>query len=157
MIRGRSSKAPRQGGTGVPPSARIAASDTYEILTNEKQETAAGFCSRANAHYESLGVTVKRVLSGNGPGYRSKLSNDALSDAAHKYTRPCRPQTNGKIERFHRTLAWEWASAHHYNSDAARPATQDSWIHSDKHHRLHTGIRGKSPIDRVHIVTGKNT
>ena len=100
---------------------------------------------------------MKRFLSGNGPGYRSRLFNDALSDAAHKDTRPYRPQTNGKIERFHRTLALKWAYAHHYNSDAARPATYDSWIHSDKHHRLHTGIRGKSPIDRVHIVTGKNT
>ena len=97
------------------------------------------------------------MLSDNGPCYRSQLFNDTLGNAVHKYTRPYRPQTNGKIERFHRTLAFEWAYAHHYNSDAARAATYDAWVHHYNHHRPHTGIGGKSPIDRVHNVNGKNT
>lgn len=128
-----------------------------EILGDEKGVTAAAFWSRANAYYESLGITVKRVLSDNGSCYRSKLFTVALGTVAHKFSRPYRPQTNGKIERFHRTLAFEWAYAHHYSSDAARAATYDAWVHSCNHHRPHTGIGGKSPIDRVHNVNGKNT
>ena len=75
----------------------------------------------------------------------------------HKLTRPYRPQTNGKIERFHRTLAFEWAYARHYGSDAARAATYQAWIHSYNHPRPHTALGGLSPIDRVHNVNGKNT
>jgi transposase InsO family protein len=128
-----------------------------EILTDEKQHTAASFWARANAYYESLGITVKRVLSDNGSCYRSKVFNAALGKVTHKYTRPYRPQTNGKIERFHRTLAFEWAYARHYASETARSETYQDWIHSYNHHRPHTGIGGKSPIDRVHNVHGKNT
>jgi transposase InsO family protein len=129
-----------------------------EILDNEKKETAAGFWSRANAFYSSLGITVTRVMTDNGSCYRSKLFNTTLGgQITHKYTRPYRPQTNGKIERFHRTLAFEWAYAHHYGSDTARAATYQAWIHSYNHHRPHTGIGGLSPIERVHNVNGKNS
>ena len=129
-----------------------------EILGNEKKETAAGFWERANAFYAGLGITVTRVMTDNGSCYRSKLFNDTLGEqVAHKYTRPYRPQTNGKIERFHRTLAFEWAYAHHYDSDAARAATYQAWIHGYNHHRPHTGIGGTAPIERVHNVNGKNT
>lgn len=127
-----------------------------EILTNEKKETAAGFWERANAFYAAHGVTVLRVMTDNGSCYRSRFFNDALGDISHKFTRPYRPQTNGKIERFHRTLAAEWAYARHYSSDQARADTYQGWIHSYNHHRPHTGIGGKSPIDRVHNVNGKN-
>ncbi|MGL3151891.1 IS481 family transposase, partial [Microbacterium sp. A82] len=128
-----------------------------EILDDERKETAAGFWDRANAFYASLGITVLRVLTDNGSCYRSRMFNDALGEhVKHKFTRPYRPQTNGKIERFHRTLAFEWAYAHHYDSDAARAATYQAWIHSYNHHRPHTGIGGLSPIDRVHNVSGKN-
>ena len=129
-----------------------------EILENEKKETAAEFWERANAFYAGLGITVTRVMTDNGSCYRSGLFNDTLGEhIKHNYTRPYRPQTNGKIERFHRTLAFEWAYAHHYNSDAARAATYQDWIHSYNHHRPHTGIGGKSPIERVHNVNGKNS
>jgi transposase InsO family protein len=129
-----------------------------EILTDEKKESAAGFWDRANAFYAGLGITVTRVMTDNGSCYRSRLFNDALGEEIkHKYTKPYRPQTNGKIERFHRTLAFEWAYAHHYPSDAARAATYQAWIHSYNHHRPHTGIGGKPPIERVHNVNGKNT
>ena len=128
-----------------------------EILTDEKKESAAAFWKRANAFYAGLGITVARVMTDNGSCYRSKLFNDALgNEIKHKYTKPYRPQTNGKIERFHRTLTFEWAYARHYNSDAGRAATYQTWLHSYNHHRPHTGIGGKSPIDRVHNVRGKN-
>ena len=122
-----------------------------EILTDEKKETAAGFWARANAFFADAGITVKRVLTDNGSCYRSKLFNDTLGESiAHKYTRPYRPQTNGKVERFNRTLAEEWAYAATYSSDAARAATYDTWLHYYNFHRPHTGIGGKTPSDRVH-------
>jgi transposase InsO family protein len=129
-----------------------------EILTDEKKETAAGFWTRANAFYAGLGITVTRVMTDNGSCYRSRLFNDTLGEQIkHKYTRPYRPQTNGKIERFHRTLAFEWAYAHHYDSDAARAAAYQAWIHHYNHHIPHTSIGGKPPIERVHNVSGKNS
>lgn len=129
-----------------------------EILDDERKATAAGFWNRANAYFAGLGITVLRVLTDNGSCYRSRLFNDALgAQVKHKFTRPYRPQTNGKIERFHRTLAAEWAYARHYDSDAARLATYQAWIHDYNHHRPHTALGGLSPIDRVHNVNGKNT
>lgn len=129
-----------------------------EILGNERQETAVGFWERANTYFASLGITVRRILTDNGSCYRSRLFNDALGQhIKHKYTRPYRPQTNGKIERFHRTLAFEWAYARHYDSDEARAGTYQAWIHDYNHHRPHTALGGLSPIDRVHNVNGKNT
>ena len=113
-------------------------------------------------------VKKQRVLSDNGPvtarnyspleaTHRSKLLTDALGQISHEYTRPCRPQKNEKVERFHRTLVFELAHAHHSDSDAARSATYDAWIHTYNHHSPHTGIGGKSPIDRVHNINGKNS
>ncbi len=129
-----------------------------EILDDERKETAAGFWQRANAYYESLGITVDRVLTDNGPCYRSRVFQDALGvHVKHKCTRPYRPQTNGKIERFHRTLSTEWAYAHHFDSDTARADTYQAWIHDYNHHRRHTALAGHSPIDRVHNLHGKNT
>lgn len=97
------------------------------------------------------------MLSDNGPCYRSQLFNDTLGNAVHNYTRPYRPRTNGKIERFHHLLTFEWAYAGYYNSNAARAAAYDAWVHSCNHHRPRTSIGGKSPIDREHDVSGKNT
>jgi transposase InsO family protein len=129
-----------------------------EILSDERQQTAAGFWERAEAFFVSQGITVLRVLTDNGNCYRSRVFNDALGPhVKHKFTRPYRPQTNGKIERFHRTLAFEWAYARHYGSDAARTASYQAWIHDYNHHRPHTALGGLSPIDRVHNVNGKNT
>lgn len=128
-----------------------------EILTDEKKETASQFWVRANAFYASHGVTVLRVMTDNGSCYRSRTFNEALGTIKHKFTRPYRPQTNGKIERFHRTLAAEWAYARHYGSDQERADTYQDWIHSYNHHRPHTGIGGKFPINRVHNVSGKNS
>ena len=131
-----------------------------EILGDEKKETASAFWIRANAYFNLHNITVKRVLTDNGSCYRSTLFAQALGETIkHKRTRPYRPQTNGKVERFNRTLNQEWAYAHTYLSDEARAATYQHWVHEYNHHRPHTGIDGKSPIDRitVHNVPGKNT
>lgn len=130
-----------------------------EILTDERKETASDFWTRANAFFGDHGIVVKRVLTDNGSCYRSKLFAETLgSDIAHKKTRPYRPQTNGKVERFNRTLNQEWAYAQTYFSDEARAATYQDWLHHYNYHRPHTGIGGKTPIDRlrVHNLPVKN-
>lgn len=80
-----------------------------EILTDERKETAADFWKRANAWFLEQGVLVRNVLTDNGSCYRSHDFAEALGTIKHRRTRPYRPQTNGKVERFHRTLADEWA------------------------------------------------
>lgn len=130
-----------------------------EILDDERKETASAFWVRANAYFNHHHITVKRVLTDNGSCYRSKLFAGTLGEGvAHRRTRPYRPQTNGKVERFNRTLNQEWAYAHTYLSDDARAATYQAWVHEYNHHRPHTGIDGKSPIDRItaHNLPGKN-
>lgn len=125
-----------------------------EILTDEKKETAAGFWARANAFFESVGITVTAVMTDNGSCYRSRTFAAALGPVKHIWTRPYRPQTNGKVERFNRTLAQEWAYADTYLSDEARAATYPAWLHYYNHHRPHGGIGGATPSDRVHNLTG---
>ena len=88
-----------------------------ELLADERQDTAAAFWARANAWFTTCGITVRKVLTDNGSCYRSRRFAEALGDVEHRWTRPYRPQTNGKVERFHRTMADEWAYAQRYRSD----------------------------------------
>lgn len=132
---------------------------TYsEILENERKETAAEFWVRAREFFHNAGFEVREVMTDNGSCYRSAVFNEALGDGVkHRYTRPYRPQTNGKVERFNRTLAQEWAYVAVYDSDTARAAAYDAWLHHYNHHRPHTGIGGLTPSQRVHNVTGNYT
>lgn len=91
-----------------------------EILADEKKATAAGFWVRANAYFESCGITVQAVMTDNGSCYRSLNFAQALGTVRHIWTRPYRPQTNGKVERFNRTLSEEWAYARPYRSEQER-------------------------------------
>jgi transposase InsO family protein len=128
-----------------------------EILADEKKETAAAFWTRANAYFTTHGITVRRVLTDNGSCYRSAFFAAALGTAiTHKRTRPYRPQTNGKVERFHRTLADEWAYARPYTSDTERAAAFHTWIHTYNHHRNHTALGGQPPASRVPNLSGQN-
>ncbi len=129
-----------------------------EILADEKQESVAAFWRRANAWFEARGITVQRVLTDNGNGYRSRAFADALgAGIKHKRTRPYRPQTNGKVERFNRTMLQEWAYAKPYASEAERVAAFQDWLHHYNHHRGHTALAGASPADRVPNLQGQNT
>ena len=129
-----------------------------EILRDERQGTAAAFWRRARAWFERRGIRVEAVLTDNGSCYRSGTFAQALGKTVkHRRTRPYRPQTNGKVERFNRTLLAEWAYARAYTSDEARAATYADWLHHYNHHRPHTGIGGAVPADRVHNLTGKYT
>jgi transposase InsO family protein len=126
-----------------------------EQLTDERKETAAAFWVRANAFFAQTGVIVRAVMTDNGSCYRSHDFARALGpNIKHRRTRPYRPQTNGKVERFNRTLVAEWAYAKTYLSDAARAATYDDWLHFYNHHRPHTGIGGQVPANRVHNLKG---
>jgi len=121
-----------------------------EICADETATTAIGVLRRAVAWFADHGVTVERVLSDNGSCYRSHAWKEACTelDIVHKRTRPYRPQTNGKIERFHRTLADGWAYARFYDSEAARRAALPGWIHFYNHHRIHSAING-TPNSRL--------
>ncbi|MDV3129381.1 IS481 family transposase [Mycobacterium sp. 21AC1] len=126
-----------------------------EMLADERKETAAEFWTRANAWFEQWGITVRKVLTDNGSCYRSHAFRDALGDIEHRRTRPYRPQTNGKVERFHRTLADEWAYARLYTSDAERCAEYPRWLHTYNYHRGHTALGGQPPASRVPNLSGQ--
>ncbi len=127
-----------------------------EICTDETAATAIGVLKRAVAWFAARGVKVERVLSDNGSAYRSHTWREAGAalDITHKRTRPYRPQTNGKIERFHRTLADGWAYARLYDSTQQRNAVLPAWLHFYNHHRLHSAIGNQPPISRLTNVPG---
>ncbi|MBB4964022.1 IS481 family transposase [Saccharothrix violaceirubra] len=129
-----------------------------EILPDETKDTAAAFWTRAQAFFREAGVTVRRVLTDNGSCYRSRLWRDTLANAGitHKRTRAYRPQTNGKVERFNRTLLDEWAYAQAYRSETERRETLPRWLHTYNHHRGHTALKGQPPASRVPNLTGQN-
>ena len=122
-----------------------------EIHDDEKAVTATAVLYRAVAWFAERGVTVERVLSDNGSAYKSFLWRDSCADLGIKMkkTRPRRPQTNGKIERFHRTLADGWAYKKLYSSEDARRAALAGWLHQYNHHRPHSAVGGLPPISRI--------
>ena len=124
-----------------------------EVLADERAVTCAAFWRRAEGFFADHGITVKAVLTDNAFAYRFRRFNEALGTVEHRFTRPYRPQTNGKVERFHRTLSEEWAYVRPYASEAERLAALDDWLHSYNHHRHHTAIGGP-PIGRVNDPAG---
>ena len=130
-----------------------------EIHTDEKAATAIGVLRNAVAWFAERGVTVERVLSDNGSAYKSYAWRDACAELGirPKKTRPYRPQTNGKVERFHRTLNDGWAFTRFYNSEQARRNALPAFLHHYNHHRPHTAIGGLPPITRLTNVPGQHT
>jgi transposase InsO family protein len=130
-----------------------------EILADETKDTAVAFLARAAAWYAAAGITIERILSDNGSCYRSRdwAATCAALGITHQRTRPYRPQTNGKVERYHRTLASEWAYARPYRSETERRAALDPWLHTYNHHRGHTALKGLPPASRVTNLSGQNT
>ncbi len=102
-----------------------------EILPDEQADTVVAFWARAHAFFTAHGVTIERVLTDNGPAYRSNAFNavPAGQGAKHKYTRRYRPQTNGKVERFNRILLEESAYVRTYTSGKTRGAALKTWLH----------------------------
>ncbi|MFI5497408.1 IS481 family transposase, partial [Actinoplanes sp. NPDC051859] len=140
--------------TAIDDHSRLAYT---EILGDETKETAAGFLQRAYAWFTAQGITIRRVLTDNGSCYISRLwhTTSAQLGVTVKKTRPYRPQTNGKVERFHRTLTDEWAYAKAYTSENARRRALPRFLHTYNHHRHHTAIGGP-PASRVPNLSGQN-
>jgi len=125
---------------------------TYtEVLPDERSVTVAGFLRRATAWFARRGVVAERILTDNGPAYRSHLVAAACRALAlaHRFTRPYTPRTNGKAERFIQTLLREWAYAAPYGSSALRTAALDRWRHYYNWHRGHSALHHQPPISRV--------
>jgi transposase InsO family protein len=124
-----------------------------EVLDNEQAITTIGFWHRAQSFFADYGIAIERVLTDNGACYRSKDFATALGAVVHTFTRPYRPATNGKVERFNRTLQAEWAYARPWFSEGQRTRALDRWLHLYNHHRHHTAIGGP-PVSRVSNLTG---
>lgn len=122
-----------------------------EVLADEKKHTCAGFLARAAAWLQVRGVTVKRVMTDNGSGYRSKVFARAVRalKARHIRTRPYTPRTNGKAERFIQTMLREWAYAIPFTSSQARNADLPRWLAYYNSHRPHGSLAHKPPATRL--------
>ncbi len=125
-----------------------------EVLVDEKAQTVVAFLRRAVRFFRRYGIRVERVLTDNGPAYRSAIH--ALACRAlgirHLRTRPYRPQTNGKAERFIRTLLSGWAYGAIYRSSAERTAALDGWLWFYNHRRRHSAIGRQPPVSRTNVL-----
>jgi transposase InsO family protein len=130
-----------------------------EVLPDEKASTAIGFLKRALAFYQRYGITAERVLTDNGSAYRSAMHALACKALGirHLRTRPHRPQTNGKAERFIRTMLTGWAYGAIYSSSRDRTATLDGWIWTYNHRRRHSALGRQTPINRLNNLLGTYT
>jgi transposase InsO family protein len=122
-----------------------------EVHDNERGDTAAGFLARASDWYAGIGVSVERVLTDNGACYRSGAFRQAADTRGItlKRTRPYRPQTNGKVERFNQTLKRQWAWSQPYLSNAERTQALGPFLHRYNHHRAHRALKGGAPMSRL--------
>jgi len=122
-----------------------------EVLDDEQGATAANFWHRAHSWFARHGITIEAALTDNGACYRSRAWQTAMTDTrtAHKRTRPYRPQTNGKVERFHRILLEEWAYIRDWHTDHQRRAAYDGFIHFYNHHRSHGALGWATPASTL--------
>ncbi len=154
--RGQVTKRSRVGYTflhvAVDDHSRVAYVEAHD---NEKADTLVEFWRRAHDWFWERGMVVDEVMTDNGPNFRSHLFTEVLAERAirHRRTRPYRPQTNGKVERFNRTLADEFLYARTFRSENERRRRLDRWVHDYNHHRNHTAVGGP-PASRVHNVCG---
>jgi transposase InsO family protein len=132
----------------IDDHARIAFTDMH---ADEKIPNAVQFLRNAHAYYASMGVQIKRLLTDNGSAFRSRDFAQACKDLGirHRFTRPYRPQTNGKAERFIQSALREWAYGFTYQSSSERTAALDHWNHHYNWHRPHQGIGGATPMSRL--------
>jgi transposase InsO family protein len=123
-----------------------------EALPDERAGTVAGFFGRMGAHFDTLGIAVQEVMTDNAWCYTRSTRVDRTLErlgARHLTIRPHRPQTNGKVERFNRTLLEEWAYTKLYRSNEARLAELMRFVDFYNRRRPHTALGGRSPMDRV--------
>ena len=130
-----------------------------EILPTESPHDCARFLRRAASWYRDHGVHVERVISDNGNGYRSYAWQDACAelDIQRRYTRPRRPQTNGKAEALVKTLLREWAYRFTYATSTHRARALNGYLRWYNTHRPHGSLNGKPPISRISHVRGQHS
>jgi transposase InsO family protein len=124
------------------------------IMPDEGQHSAIAFLHSALAYFRSLGIVVKSIMTDNGPCYISKLLAQACRRAGlrHLFTRPYRPQTNGKAERFIQTSLREWAYARTYQHSTVRTAFLPSFLHHYNWHRPHSALHHHPPISKLNLT-----
>ena len=151
--RGRGASTPHGAGrsclhVAVDDHSRVAYA---ELLPDERKGTTRGFMTRALEFFSALGVAVERVMTDNGPAYRSREFNGLLASRGikHKYTRPFSPWQNGKVERMNRTLAQEWQYARAWESEESRAEALDSFIEHYNWDRPHSACGGLPPMSRI--------
>jgi transposase InsO family protein len=129
-----------------------------EVLSDERGPTAAAFLRRAAQYYARHGIRVRQVMTDNGSGYVSRPFHSAIVELQlrHIRTRPYRPRTNGKAERFIQTMLREWAYAVPYMHSAQRTTVLAHWLSFYNHERPHGGLNGLSPFDRLKAVPVNN-
>ena len=159
-VRGRGQVKTRRVGytylhCAVDDHSRVAYVEAHD---NEQAETLVEFWSRAQDWFWARGMTVDEVMSDNGSNFRSRIFAEQLAERAikHRRTRPYRPQSNGKVERFNRTMADEFLYSFTFRSENERRRRLDRWVHDYNHHRNHTAVDGP-PASRVHNVCGSYT
>jgi transposase InsO family protein len=130
-----------------------------EVLPDERATTAIGFLRRAVAFFQRHGMKVQELLTDNGSAYKSAVHAIACKTLGirHLRTRPRRPQTNGKAERFIRTMLGGWAYGAIYGSSAERTAALDGWLWTYNHRRRHQAIGRETPINRANNLLGSYT
>jgi transposase InsO family protein len=124
-----------------------------QVMPDEKKESAIAFLETALAYYQSLGVTVARVMTDNGSCYKAFDFRDACRNRGLKHirTRPYTPKTNGKVERFIQTALREWAYAQAYTHSDRRAAELPRWLHRYNWHRPHGSLEAQTPISRLDL------
>ena len=140
--------------SAVDDHSRLAYS---EICADERGATAAAFWTRATAFFAAHGIAVQRLLTDNAFAYRKSVAfRSAVSEsgAVQRFIQPRRPQTNGKVERFNRTLLEEWAYVRPYTSNERRTQALTLWLHIYNHHRAHTSLGQLPPVSRLNNVSG---
>jgi transposase InsO family protein len=129
-----------------------------EVLADEKKETACAFLERAITWFAAQGITVERILTDNGAAYRSHLHRDLCTRLGirHSRTRAYRPRTNGKAERFIKTLTQRWAYGAIYGSSAERTSALTPWLRFYNHLRPHRSLNRQTPAARLEWLLGNN-
>ena len=148
---------PSRGHSGLGSSCLHVAVDDFsrvayaELLPDERRGTCSAFVARCLAFFASLGVGVERVMTDNGPGYRSREFNATLAaeGVRHVYTRPYSPWQNGKVERMNRTLAQEWQYGRAWDSEAGRAEALPAYLEHYNWGRPHSACGGLPPMSRI--------
>lgn len=134
----------------IDDASRIAFTD---IFPDEKAASATTFLKRAIAYYQTLGITVTRVMTDNGSCYKAHAFRDLCKELGLKHirTKPYTPKTNGKAERFIQTALREWAYARAYDTSEQRKQSLPNWTHMYNWHRPHGSLKSKPPISRLEL------